>query len=599
MSFFPFIVLLLSVGICLVPIFLLRRQAYARAQDYFVSSQPAPPAVIRNSSIASSLRLAAFGPFFAWGASGDIWPAIVSSVFFGLGLLLIYILRRPMFEFLDSALRFDRSITVHAFVARQHGNDPRVCVLAASLTLFALLGLIVGEAIAVSTLLKPLLTGNATWVYLSVIGMLTLMVLCTILSGNSGVMHSAQLHLGMVYLGLFGSTALLLYLHVSSLTPMPPHGAFAVVFVAVCCALILWYRRSKYVDTTLVRADSSLPSFAAAALKKFEQILNPCISVFAVLVVVVASMEFYFAGIPAISRDSIAALQTGTRMPGAGFMALVLLPLFYPIVDVANWQRIAAIEKSRDPNAVESYGRAGALRQIFTICGVEVPVLWLFMSVFGAIAVIATETAIGADVMPAFVAQLVSDQNEVTILALPLLLVSMCAIAFSALISMFGACLCTLRYDILSRFWPEPASGQAQPADEAIATRRTMKAGVGFFLAIVAVFLAAETSFQISFSSNTFLALLFACCCAQLSFVPLVLGPIVGRTNGRFATVGPRWALLILCSGAASGAGAVAIYVATGSEAWLWAAVPVCIGSGSFLFVIARLWPGEALRTAD
>src|SRR5215203_1240263 len=273
MSFFPFIVLLLSVGICLVPIFLLRRQAYARAQDYFVSSQPAPPAVIRNSSIASSLRLAAFGPFFAWGASGDIWPAIVSSVFFGLGLLLIYILRRPMFEFLDSALRFDRSITVHAFVARQHGNDPLVCVLAASLTLFALLGLIVGEAIAVSMLLKPLLTGNATWVYLSVIGMLTLMVLCTILSGNSAVMHSAQLHLGMVYLGLFGSTALLLYLHVSSLTPMPPHGAFAVVFVAVCCALILWYRRSKYVDTTLVRADSSLPSFAAAALKKFEQIL--------------------------------------------------------------------------------------------------------------------------------------------------------------------------------------------------------------------------------------------------------------------------------------------------------------------------------------
>jgi hypothetical protein len=114
----------------------------------------------------------------------------------------------------------------------------------------------------------------------------------------------------------------------------------------------------------------------------------------------------------------------------------------------------SAIEKSRDPNAVESYGRAGALRQIFTICGVEVPVLWLFMSVFGAIAVIATETAIGADVMPAFVAQLVSDQNEVTIVALPLLLVSMCAIAFSALISMFGACLCTLRYDILSRFWP-------------------------------------------------------------------------------------------------------------------------------------------------
>ena len=103
-----------------------------------------------------------------------------------------------------------------------------------------------------AALLKPVM-GNAALVNLSVLGMLALTVLCAMLSGNSGVMHCAQLQLGMAYLGLFGSTALLLYLHVSALTPLPPHGTLAVVFVAAWCAVILWYRRSKYVDTNLIR----------------------------------------------------------------------------------------------------------------------------------------------------------------------------------------------------------------------------------------------------------------------------------------------------------------------------------------------------------
>jgi len=75
----------ISLALCLIPVFLLRRKAYARAQDYFVSSDHTPPGVIQNSSIAYALKMATFGPFFAWGASGDLWPAIIGSAFFGLG----------------------------------------------------------------------------------------------------------------------------------------------------------------------------------------------------------------------------------------------------------------------------------------------------------------------------------------------------------------------------------------------------------------------------------------------------------------------------------------------------------------------------------
>jgi hypothetical protein len=223
-------------------------------------------------------------------------------------------------------------------------------------------------------------------------------------------------------------------------------------------------------------------------------------------------------------------------------------------------------------------------------CSVETPLVWLFMCVFGAIAVIATETPNGAYIMQAFMAQLASEQNEVTALVLPLLLVCVFAIALSAMSSIFSASLCTIRYDILPGFGPEPAP--------AAAMRRTVIAGGGLFLAIAVAFFIADASLQISFTSSTFLALLFAFFCAQLSFVPLVLGPIIGRTKGSFATVSPLWALAVLGSGAASGVGTVTVYLITGFDAWLWAAVPVCLGSGLFLFTLARLWSGKTPRAA-
>ncbi len=593
MSFATFLPLVLVLGICFIPVWLLRYPDYRRAQDYFVSSQYTRPEVVRNSSIAYALRMAAFGPLFAWGASGDLWPAIIGSAFFGLGIYLIYILREPLLEFMDGALSRDRSITVHEFIARQHGNDPRVRLLAASLTVFALLGLLVGEALGVAAFLKPMLRGSTAAVYLFVFGALLLTMLHAILSGHSGVMHSAQLQLGMLYLGLFGSTALLLYLHVSALTPMPPHGTFAVVFVAVCCAIMLYYRRSRYVDTDPIRsaasnADPGRASSGARLLSRFEKIFNACLSVLLVLIVVVALMEFYAAGLPTLVRDSAAALQTGTRVPGVGVIALCLLPLFYPLVDVTNWQRLAAARKDISSSGVEPDGRSAVLRGVFRIYAVESSLVWLFMCMLGAIAVSAIGTPGGADVLQIFVAQLISEHNEVAVIALPLLLICVLAVALSTMSALFSASLCTIRYDMLAAFWPELAPGQGQASMEARARRRTLVAGGGLGLAVAAAFCVADASLQISFTSGTFLALLFAFCCAQLSFAPLVLGPIVGRLRGGLGTVSPGWAVVIVGLGAASGVAAVTVYLATGTEAWLWAAVPTCLGSGAVSFAIAR-----------
>jgi hypothetical protein len=587
---FLFLPLVISLGICLVPIWLLPRRKFQRARDYFVASQPTPPNVIRNSSVAHLLRIVTFGPFFAWGASGDFWPAIVSAACFGLGVYLIYLLRRPLLTFLDSALSGNASMTVHAFIANWHGNDARVRLLASGLTVAALTGLITAEAFATATLVKPVMMENAGSVFLLAAGMLVLTVLYTIFSGNSGVMHSIQLQLGMMYLGLFGSTALLLYFLVSDVSPMPPHGRFAVVFIAAACAFILYYRSSKYVDTTPIRrtnwrnndvTDGARSSLASRLLSRLEKILNPSISVIVVLAIVLTVMEFFSVGVPLMARDSITALQTGTDISGTALLAIALVSLLYPIVDVANWQKLAAIVKDTDS---EPGWRSATIARIFISLAVEVPLLWLLMCMFGAIAVVATETPASRDALKMFIRQLALEQNLPASLAMSLLLVGMFAMALSAMSSMFSASLWILRYDMLPAFWPDLGPERIQPGDEAIARRRTILAGSGFCLAAILLVHVADSFLGIGFTSSTFLGLLFVCCCAQLSFAPLVLAPILGAVSA-------PWALLIVGVAAASGIAAVIVYLATGAEPWLWAAIPACLGSGVALFAVARLWP--------
>ena len=541
---------LISLGLYLVPVYLLRQQAYPRAQDYFVSSEHTPPGVIQNSSIAYALKMATFGPLFAWGASGDFWPAIIISVFFGLGVGLMYVLRRPMLAFLDNALSRDRSVTVHEFIACQHGNDPRVRLLASGLTIFALVALSIGAAVGIAAIFKPVLPVHAASTPALIVVMVVLTAVYTFVSGNSGVMRSNQAQLGMLYLGLFGATALLLYLQISALRPMPPQGTFAVAWVAVFCLVLIGYRRSRYVDTSPVRTTSSEASDsrrgrrAVDLFRRFEKILNVFVSILVVLVIVLALMEMFSEGRRPSCTESAAALQTGTRMSTLGLAALVLLPLFYPLVDITNWQRIAAFENS----AVELSQRPAAFLRFFRTYAVESALMLLFIGMFGTIAIVATAVPGDAtDVIQAFIQRLAAQNNLVADCALSLLLVGVLALTLSTMSAALSASLCAIRYDIVPAFWPDPGSlEKAGAAPETSAKRRTLAAGAGFCVAIALTSCLADAYLKISFTSSAFLALLFAFCCAQLSFVPLILGPLMGRTGAASVALSPdgRWLFL-------------------------------------------------------
>jgi hypothetical protein len=583
----PAFVLLLFV----TPALLIRRPAHFSAKDDLVSSEHVVPKVIQNSSIAYGLGLAAFAPLFTWGASGDLRPAIVYAIFVGSGLWIIYALRRPILEFLADALRHDRSITVHEFICRRHGDDPRVRAMAAILTMLALAGLVVCEMLAVATVLKPLLSDSEALTELSLAAVLLIVTLCAVWSGHGGTMHATQMQLGLLYLGLFGSTAFLLYLQMSELGIVPARGRFAIALVAVVCTVMIVYRRVRYVDTNSLRCDAlnagagvrDRESLPLRLVSRFGKILNVFIATFIGLALGFAAVELYAAGFPVIASDGVTLLKD-THLLGLALIVLILRPLFHPIVDVVNWQRLAAFANERDWRFFSERQWTSDLRRFCVTYAVEVPLIVLLICLFGTIAGL-NSTSERANVVQAFVVQLMAQDNFVATIVVSLFLFCLFAMAVSTMSSLLVANLCTVRYDILPMLWRKPTSARMRSM-----RRMMIVAGTSIGLVVFALFCLADAHYQITLSSSSFLALVLGFSCLQISFAPLVLGPLIGR-SGRSGTVSAGSAVAVMAVGTVIGSGTVAGYLTTGYEPWLWAAVPGCLGASSLLFIAACCWP--------
>jgi hypothetical protein len=555
MSFAVFLPVLVALGIFFVPVWLVGRQPPSRLQNTLVSSRYTPPEAIRNSSIAYSLRLAVFAPAFVLGATGQFWPVALAAICFGFGVHLIYALRQRIFPFLEDALERDQSITVHAFVARLCGSDPRVRTFAASLTLFVLVAVIAFEARAAVDFGK-LLFGNDSVARGIAFAVLLLGAVYGLPGGHPAVMYTGQLQFGAIFLGLFGAAALLIYQHVSALTPLPSYASFAIAFIAACCLAVLVYRRSRYIETG--RIDPA--SRAAGLLSKFGKVLNPLISVFVVLAIVLAGMEFMASPPAAPVPPAKWSLSLTT------LAALVLLPLLYPLADVVHWQRLAAIEKNRKAYEGDTARWLNALQSLFRLYAIEITLLWLLVAAMGAVAFAALAPTNGANVLAALVQEAASGDNPIATTALSLLLVALAGFATSTIASSFSAGLCTIRYDILPPSKDAPSSLAAR----------------AIFLAVIIALIVVTEALPLSFTDSRFVALVFALCSPVLPFAPLILAP--GRVSAPVA-------LAVLAVGPVCAAGAIIAYAVTRDETWLWAAAPACV-------VLSYVVLGLSLSTA-
>ena len=598
MVFLVLVIAAIVVVTFIVPTLLTQRQDSTRAQETFVSSGQIVPKVIQNSVIAYAIGLVGFAPLFAWGVRGEFWTTMVYLAFVGLGLSLIYILRRPLLDFLSAALTNDSSITVHEFIARRHGNDPRVRAVAALLTVFAVSGLIICAMLGLETMLHPLLSGSVGLTKLFIAVLFLVVITCTISFGHTGIMHSSQLQLGLLYFGLFGSTVCLLYLQVSELGAIPVQGSFAIAFIAVVSAVIYFRRRVRYVDTSslrhividgavVVRDHDPLP---LRLLSRFQKILNSIIAILVmtliILAVVVVAMQLYLEGVPIIADDSVSTRDAGTPVHNITLISLILLAFLHPIVDIVNWQRFAAFVKNRTGNHDNNSQWTASFKSLCATYATEVPLIGALICLFGAVAGLTLARPFGDDVVQAFIARLVMQDNFVATTVASFLLISLLAVALATMGSLFSASLCAVRYDIIPVFCPKSTSVLAGVAEGKWASRRTIIAGLAMGLATFLAFYLVGVAFEGTFASAKFLGLVFCFGCIQLSFIPLVLAPFVTKDFGNLA---PRWALAVMVVSSGIGIGITVIAFLTGNDLWFPFVVPACLGTAVSLFVIGRL----------
>ena len=592
---FAFLTLIACIGISCIPLYLLGRGGYARAREFFVASEHTPPGVVRNSSIAYSLQIATFGQLFGWGASGEFWPAMILSAMFGAGLYLIYRLRLPMRAFMSQALERDRSVTVPGFIARQHGNDTRVQLIAATLSVCAFAGLIASAAIGAASLIKPILPGGSNTTFLIACGLLGLMLLYTIPAGNSGAMRSAQAQLGILYFGLVGSTLIVFYMLISSAGQMPPQGTFAVTVLAGGCAIVLIYRRSRYIDTSPIGSPISgeitnIEPRSARLFRRFSRVVNELIAIVTATTLGIALISLYTKGVTAVITESVSSLRAEMPTSIPGILALVLLPIFYPIVDTTNWLRITALEVNSHSGRMNTGQTPETFARVLAMYACASALWWLLICMFGTIAVLATNTPSGADVLRSFVMRLASQQNDLADMALWLLLISVLAMAVVTSSAMFSAILATIRYDIIPALWSSLAPERAHPSNEALARRRAIIAGSSLCVVMLTALFGLNGNPGLSFASGRFVYLQLACLCAQLAFGPLVLAPLV---SGASAAISPAWAIAVIGAGVAAGQGVIIVSLRPEHAAWLWSAIPACLGSGLSLYAVARLWTSK------
>jgi len=516
---------------------------------------------------------------------------------FGAGVYLIYRLRMPMLAFTSKALIRDRSMTVPGFIARQHGNDRRLRLLAATVSICAFAGMIASAAFAVASLLKPMLPDSVSSMLLVASILLILMFLVAIPAGHSGVMRSAQMQLAILYLGLIGSALILLYMLLSTAGQMPPRGTLAVVILVVCCAIVLLYRRSRYIDTspigTPLSGDTAAAEPAGAGFfRRLSRVANEVIAVLAGTLLVIALIALYAQGAGGVPAESISALRIEMPASISGVLALVLVPLLYPIVDSTNWLRIAALGAEALSAPAESGRAPETFARVLAIIGGASALVWLLICALGTIAILGTATPESADILRSFFSTLATQQTELADAATWLLLASVVAMVVLTGSAMFSAVAATIRYDVA----PNISSNldRAVP-DQMLMKKRAVLAAAGLCVLVLIVLWFFNGDADLSFSGGRFLQMQVACVCAQLVFAPLVLAPLI---CGKRAAVGATQAITVIIAGLIAGQGVIVFSLQSEREAWLWSAIPACLAASLLAYAGAQFLMRKAASKA-
>ncbi|HIJ84805.1 MAG: hypothetical protein HW380_2972 [Magnetococcales bacterium] len=570
------LIMVFSLSLYFIPALLSRRASYDSIRKFVVSSDGATAERFQNSSVAYAAQMSTFGPFFIWGLSGDTVGATINTAFFFLGLLMVWVFRVPMLAFLDERLLKDTSITPHAFIAAPYGDSRLIRTASSWITIIALLGIIIAEMMGVAAVLAPLLPHTPDAKYIVVALMFFMMVLYTLTGGNDGVMRSEVLQLRSAYCAL-AMFALVYLFSLSKPITSNPQIATLLAMISVASAVLFSGQVVSLGSLLKMTPDESTGGFEA----KF-QTFERAVAIITLLSLAAISLSsaylFVFRDIAAFSSTSVINWFQNKSIPAIGLFSLAVLPLFYQVADITNWQRLAATTSQKDLAAKKLIGK----HMIWF--AIEASGFWFLLLLLGGLA--ASSIALTSTSIPStfedFVKGLVANQDPIHFFALSLLVVAVFAIALSTMDSVLSAVICAFRYDILEL--PKPMDSLATQSDHKTQQDifRGAKFAVGFSIVAMAAIVVSERWLQ--FATDQFVAVLLAFYSAQLAFVPLIVGGLIKVPSKILPS--EKFAFAALVIGAASGFFCSFYGIFSSDEFLSWAAIPASIVTGSVVYVI-------------
>jgi hypothetical protein len=511
---------LLGLSLCmyLIPAWLSRQRVWREVKDVSAATVPTAPSLFQNAAIAYAIQLATFGPFFVWGASGAYLPGIVNSIFFGIGLSLFYIFRRRVFDFLSAQLEIDQSFTLHGLIASRHGNSRLVALTSACLTIFALCGVILGEMIGASAILRPFLGNLGDNTFIVVLIMFLCMFLYCTVGGNEGVLQTDQLQLGIAYCSLF----LCITVMIASFWLFDTESRIlstAILSTLSVVVLIAITRKFQFIERSANIFHSSGQSdeifaFVVKCYNKIEQFINivliaSTVAIVSILIFAVVSEPFQF---------DIRALGNRGPVPWIGIISLAILPLAFNVCDTSNWQRMAAFRPDlRSPSEDKGVNRA---LLNYSVESALVWLLMLFMGAMGAIFVGGGWT--DQDDLSSFLTKVLKLHTYAGNIFVVLFLTGGFAIALSTMSAVFSAVLAVLRLDVLRR--PIEAAIQDPVQENVSFINRSNKIGFLIFSFFFLFYVGVEKF--VPFGKETYVNLLLGFYGTQVAFFPSLVASL-------------------------------------------------------------------------
>jgi hypothetical protein len=572
---------LLGLSLCmyLIPAWLSRQRVWREIRDVSAATVPAAPSLFQNAAVAYALQLATFGPFFVWGASGAYLPGIVNSVFFGFGLSLFYFFRKRVFDFLAAQLRVDQSFTLHGLIASRHGNSRLVALTSACLTIFALCGVILGEMLGASAILRPFLgdLGDNTFIIILIM-FLCMFLYCTV-GGNEGVLQTDQLQLGVAYCSLFLCTTVMIanFWLFDTESRILSTSILSTLFIVVLIAMVRKFQfieRSANIFHSSTRSDK-LFAFVVRCYLKIEQCLNIALIVSTVAIVAI----LIFAIVSEPIQFDISALGNRGVVPWIGIISLAILPLAFNICDTSNWQRMAAFRPDLSAASEDK-----AVRRALLNYSVESALVWLLMLFMGAMGAIFVGGGwTDQDDLSSFLTRILKLNSYAANTFVVLFLTGGFAIALSTMSAVFSAVLAVLRLDVLHR----PDTAMKQEAKNTSFINRSNQIGFLIFSVFFVLYVGLEKF--VPFGKETYVNLLLGFYGAQVAFLPSLVASLSSfRGEPLSKNVSETGAVASIVLGAT---GAVFITVSgliLPVPDWLvWTAFPGALAISSAVYAVA------------